>query len=100
MYTLRLASSFSFPPDTYVLDVAHLPGAGVTCITSSQHLALLRPDLSGEARPALTTAHGNVTALRVVDSGAATVCTAGEDGSVSVWDLRRGDAHVARFQGG
>lgn len=91
MYTLREAASFHIP-DTYVLDVANTP-RGLLSLSSDHRLSLLRHDLGG-AVTSVATGHG---VMGVVGDGV--VCTAGEDGSVSVWDMRAG-GRVAGFQGG
>ncbi|KAG6003035.1 hypothetical protein E4U21_002423 [Claviceps maximensis] len=101
MYTLANVATHHFPSqETYVLDVRRTT-AGLTTISSDQHLSLLSPArlADGPLRSWLTP-HGNVTALRVLDDvgGGAVVCTAGEDGTVGVWDLRLGEAaRVAHF---
>ncbi|KAG5912566.1 hypothetical protein E4U42_002182, partial [Claviceps africana] len=100
MYTLANVAqhAFSAPEqDLYVLDV-HRTDAGLVTISSDQHLSLLSPARVADGPLSRWhTGHGNVTALRVFDGHAAVVCTAGEDGTVGVWDLRKG-GRVAHFQ--
>lgn len=91
MYSLREAASFHIP-DTYVLDVANT-NQGLIALSSDRRLSLLRHDLGGAVK-SVETAHG---VMGVVGDGV--VCTAGEQGSVSVWDMRVG-GKVAGFQGG
>ncbi|KAL6904826.1 WD40-repeat-containing domain protein [Trichoderma evansii] len=99
MYTLSNIDQhhFSGPEDVYVLE-AHRTAAGLATVASNQTLSLFNPARLG-AGPvtSLKTSHGNVTTLRVFDAGSSVVCTAGENGSVGVWDLRQG-ARVAQFQ--
>lgn len=100
MYTLTSIDRhhFSGPDGVYVLD-AHRTAAGLAAITSDQRLSLLDPSRIGSGPvSSWTTEHGNLTALRVFDAAGALVCTAGEDGSVGVWDLRQG-SRVAQFAG-
>lgn len=98
MYSLACADGLSFGSDVYVLDI-HRTSAGLASIASDQHLSLLDPTrLSAGPLRRLPTEHGNLNCLRVFDANASLVCTAGENGTVGVWDLRQG-ARVAQFQG-
>lgn len=98
MYSLTCADGLHFGRDVYVLDV-HRTSAGLAAIASDQSLALLdAARLSQGPVRRLQTDHGNLTTLRVFDANAALVCTAGESGTVAVWDLRQG-GRVAQFQG-
>ncbi|KAH6991112.1 WD40-repeat-containing domain protein [Ilyonectria sp. MPI-CAGE-AT-0026] len=97
MYSLTCADGLHFGRDVYVLDV-HRTSAGLAAIASDQSLALLdAARLSQGPVRRLQTDHGNLTTLRVFDANAALVCTAGESGTVAVWDLRQG-GRVAQFQ--
>jgi WD40 repeat protein len=100
MYTLTNVDQhhFSGPEDVYVLE-AHRTAGGLATVASDQTLSLFNPARLG-AGPvsSLKTSHGNVTTLRVFDASSSLVCTAGENGSVGVWDLRQG-ARVAQFRG-
>lgn len=102
MYTLTNIDQYHFPSaadsETYVLE-AHRTASGLATVSSDQALSLFDPSRIGRGPLAsLRTDHGNVTTLRAFDAATGVVCTAGEDGSVGVWDLRTG-ARVARFQG-
>ncbi|GAB0136859.1 hypothetical protein EsDP_00005147 [Epichloe bromicola] len=91
MYTLSNVAQhhFSGPQDVYALDV-HRTEAGLATISSDQQLSLLSPARLGDGpASAWRTQHGNLTALRVFDRNSSLVCTAGEDGTVGVWDLRQ-----------
>jgi WD40 repeat protein len=98
MYSLTCADGLSLGRDVYVLDI-HRTSVGLASISSDQFLSVLDPArLSAGPVRRLPTDHGNLTTLRVFDSNAALVCTAGENGTVGVWDLRQG-ANVVQFQG-
>ncbi|WZH41888.1 WD40-repeat-containing domain protein [Fusarium acuminatum] len=97
MYSLTCADGLSLGRDVYVLDI-HRTSVGLASISSDQFLSVLDPArLSAGPVRRLPTDHGNLTTLRVFDSNAALVCTAGENGTVGVWDLRQG-ANVVQFQ--
>ncbi|KAK4084219.1 uncharacterized protein Triagg1_699 [Trichoderma aggressivum f. europaeum] len=101
MYTLTNIDQhhFSGPEGVYVLE-AHRTASGLATVASDQTLSLFNPARLGTGPVArLRTEHGNVTTLRVFDAGTSVVCTAGENGSVGVWDLRQG-ARVAQFAAG
>ncbi|KAL7939738.1 WD40-repeat-containing domain protein [Trichoderma chlorosporum] len=101
MYTLANIDQHHFagPEDVYVLE-AHRTASGLATVASDQTLSLFNPGRLGAGPVArLRTDHGNVTTLRVFDAGTSVVCTAGENGSVGVWDLRQG-ARVAQFTAG
>lgn len=93
---------FAAADDVYVLDL-HRTSAGLAAITSDQQLALLDAAQLGAAAASASwrVEHGNVTTLSVFDGAGGLVCTAGEDGSVGLWDLRSRGPHarVAQFQG-
>lgn len=98
MYSLNCADGLSLGRDVYVLDI-HRTSVGLASISSDQFLSVLDPArLSAGPQRRLPTQHGNLTTLRVFDSNASIVCTAGENGTVGVWDLRQG-ANVVQFQG-
>jgi WD repeat-containing protein 89 len=75
---------------------------GPAAISSDQKLCLFNP-LSLRPGPVreLLTRHGNLTCAKAYDMNGAVVATAGEDGSVSMWDLRQDSpqAEVARMTG-
>ncbi|KAG5663405.1 hypothetical protein KAF25_001341 [Fusarium avenaceum] len=97
MYSLTCADGLSLGRDVYVLEI-HRTSVGLASISSDQFLSVLDPArLSAGPVRRLPTDHGNLTTLRVFDSNAALVCTAGENGTVGVWDLRQG-ANVVQFR--
>ncbi|KAI5862980.1 WD40 repeat-like protein [Durotheca rogersii] len=103
MYPLACVDGYKIPAreEVYVLDIIPLlPGPAT--ISSDQKLLLFNPTtLKSGPLLNLSTRHGNITCAKAFDVGGATVCTAGEDGGVSMWDLRRDPRHaeVARLSG-
>lgn len=96
MYTLSTTDQYSFG-DVYILDLARTPTNALAAISSDQSLSLLDPsNLRTGPVTRFSTNHGNLTTLRVF--GESVVCTAGESGSVGVWDLRAG-VQVVQFDG-
>ncbi|KAK2597346.1 hypothetical protein QQS21_006043 [Conoideocrella luteorostrata] len=101
MYMLNNVAQhrFSSLEEIYVLDI-HRTDAGIATISSDQQLSLLSPSRLGDGPTACwKTQHSNLTTLRVFDGHNSLVCTAGEDGTVGVWDVRqKGEAaRVAHF---
>ncbi|GJD02919.1 WD domain-containing protein [Colletotrichum higginsianum] len=104
MYNLSCVDGhhFSSPHDVYVLDIQRL-GAGLGAISSDQKLSLFNPARLGQGPvKSYPTSHGNLTCFRTFDWQNSIVCTAGENGEVSVWDMRESSkpqvAHFAEFQ--
>ncbi|KAI2604072.1 WD40 repeat-like protein [Hypoxylon fragiforme] len=101
MYPLTCVDGYRIPlrDEVYVLDIIPLI-AGPATISSDQKLSLFNPaNVSAGPHINLSTHHGNITCAKAFDAGSAVVCTAGEDGSVSLWDLRQDarQAEVARL---
>ncbi|KAI0474045.1 WD40-repeat-containing domain protein [Xylariaceae sp. FL0804] len=111
MYPLACTDGYRIPvrEEVYVLDVVPL-ASGPATIASSQQLSLFDPGSLRTGPVAdYVTNHGNVTCASALGGGggdpsaasdfSSVVCTAGEDGSVSMWDLRQGAARaeVARM---
>ncbi|KAI1392912.1 WD40 repeat-like protein [Hypoxylon trugodes] len=101
MYSLTCIDGYKIPvrEEVYVLDILPLT-SGPATISSDQKLSLFNPaNLSAGPPVNLLTRHGNITCAKVFHAGNAIVCTAGEDGSVSMWDLRQDarQAEVARL---
>ncbi|KAK4193297.1 WD repeat-containing protein 89 [Podospora australis] len=89
MYALKCADGYKYPgAETYVLEI--LPVAsGLAATSSDQSLSLFDPvRLSQGPLKKVRTDHGNLTAAKVYDPAGSIVCTTGENGTVSVWDLR------------
>ncbi|RDA82804.1 hypothetical protein CP532_1373 [Ophiocordyceps camponoti-leonardi (nom. inval.)] len=87
--------------DAYVLALRRSP-LGIAAISSDQRLTLLDPRRLGgpSSTWSAPTTHGNVTALSLPNSSLAVgdACTAGEDGSIVLWDLRRALGPVMRLK--
>ena len=103
MYSLTCVEGYRTPirEEIYVLDIIPLSSGPVT-ISSDQALSAFNPAaLSRGPVKSWQTNHGNITCAEGFDLGGAVVCTAGEDGSVSMWDLRLEEqqAQVARLTG-
>jgi WD repeat-containing protein 89 len=103
MYQLAPIAGYSFrrSGEVYVLDL-HRLASGLASISSDQELSLFDPARveDGPVATALTN-HGNLRSLKPFDWTNSTVCTAGENGTVALWDLRQGPstARIAQFQG-
>lgn len=103
MYQLAPIAGHSFgrSGEVYVLDL-HRLASGLASISSDQKLSLFNPARVGDGPVAsVSTNHGNLRSLKPFDWTSSTVCTAGENGTVALWDLRQGSsrAQVAQFQG-
>ncbi|KAI1322402.1 WD40 repeat-like protein [Xylariaceae sp. FL0255] len=101
MFPLTCIDGYKIPirEEVYVLDIIPFI-TGPATISSDQKLSLFDP-LSLKTGPILDirTNHGNITCARPYDLENKGVCTAGEDGTISLWDLRQDvrSAEVARF---
>ncbi|TQV96462.1 WD domain-containing protein [Cordyceps javanica] len=99
MYTLANLESHRFgrggEAPVYVTEIART-AVGLAAISTDGALSLFDP--ARLAAGPIAAWKTGATALRVLDGGVA--CTAGEDGTVAVWDLRMRDANarVAQFQ--
>ncbi len=99
MYQLAIADGFKYlGRETYVLDI--LPVAtGFATTASDQTLSLFDPSrLSQGPVKKITTDHGNLTAAKVYSAADSVICTAGENGTVSVWDLRLDPSNARALQ--
>ncbi|GKT91682.1 WD repeat-containing protein [Colletotrichum tofieldiae] len=100
MYNLSCVDGhhFSNQQDVYVLDIQRLD-AGLAAISSDQKLSLFNPARLGQGPiKSYPTSHGNLTCLKTFDWQNSIVCTAGENGEVSVWDMRESSKpQVAHF---
>ncbi|KAI1432166.1 WD40-repeat-containing domain protein [Xylaria sp. CBS 124048] len=101
MYPLTCIDGYKVPTrdEVYVLDI--LPFiSGPATISSDQKLSFFNP-LSLKSGPTtnLVTSHGNITCAAIFDAANSVACTAGENGTISLWDLRHDarQAEVARF---
>ncbi len=90
MYLLTEVDAYQYEgvQTPYILDIVPLP-SGLASISTDQKLCLLDPlRLSSGPKRTLQTSHRNITALKVFDFGACVVATAGENGTITLWDLR------------
>lgn len=90
MYMLACTDAYQYPglEPPYVLDIIPL-AVGLAAISSDQSLSLFSPlGLSQGPLRRLQTRHGNLTTARAFDPSQSTVCTAGENGTATLWDLR------------
>ncbi|GAW21109.1 hypothetical protein ANO14919_106260 [Xylariales sp. No.14919] len=101
MYPLTRIDEYRIPTreEVYVLDIIPFT-SGPATISSDQKLSLFNP-LSLKTGPTvnLVTNHGNITCARAFDAANSVVCTAGQNGTISMWDLRQDvrQAGVAQF---
>jgi hypothetical protein len=99
MYQLINTEGYKYPgQETYVLDI--LPVAtGFATTASDQTLSLFDPlRLSQGPVKQIRTDHGNLTAAKVYSAADSVVCTAGENGTISVWDMRLDPSHARALQ--
>ena len=90
MYHLAGADEYQFPGATppYVLDLIPL-ASGLASISTDGKLALFDPLRIGAGpKRTFTTSHGNLTTARAFDTAGCVLATAGENGTVALWDLR------------
>ncbi|KAK3309947.1 WD40-repeat-containing domain protein [Chaetomium strumarium] len=89
MYQLVNTDVFNYPRhDIFVLDILPV-STGFAATASDQTLSLFDPlRLSQGPVKRLRTDHGNLTAAKVYDAANSIICSTGENGTVSVWDLR------------
>jgi len=103
MYHLVDSGGYRYPGEEppYVLDLIPLP-SGLAAISTDQKLCLFDPlRLSEGPKLSLETTHGNVTAVRALDVSGCVLATAGENGTIALWDLRDGTSQAQRtVQGG
>lgn len=90
MYQLTCADGFQYPGSepTYVTEIIPL-GTGLAATTSDQRLSLFNPlRLNQGPLKSIQTNHGNLTCARAYSFADSAVATTGENGTISVWDLR------------
>lgn len=103
MYNLTKADAYQTPgaDPAYVIEIIPL-ASGLASISTDQNLCLFDPlRLSQGPLKTIRTAHGNITCAKAFDHSGSIICTAGENGSVALWDLRLDDsrAQIARPTG-
>lgn len=90
MYNLTQVDAFQNPgrDPAYMLEIVPV-AQGLAAISSDQNLTLFDPlSLSKGPLKTIRTTHGNISCARAYDASNSIVCTAGENGTVSLWDLR------------
>ncbi|KAH6650600.1 WD40-repeat-containing domain protein [Chaetomium tenue] len=99
MYQLVNTEKYWYPGrDTYVLDILPVT-TGFATTASDQTLSLFNPlRLSQGPTETIRTDHGNLTAAKVYSVGDSVVCTTGENGTISVWDLRLDPSNARAMQ--
>ncbi|KAK4132397.1 WD40 repeat-like protein [Trichocladium antarcticum] len=102
MYQLVCLDGYKYPsPETnYVLDILPLPATtGLAATASDQTLRVFDPLRLGHGPiKTIRTDHGNITSAKVYSAAEGIICTAGENGTVSVWDLRLDPANARAVQ--
>ena len=103
MYHLACADGYKYPGSepTYILELIPT-AAGLAATASDQSLRLFDPsNLSQGPIKTLQTNHGNITSAEAYNPSESIVATAGENGTISIWDLRLGGAaaQILRIKG-
>jgi WD40 repeat protein len=98
-YNLACRDGYKYPGhETYVVDILPV-AAGLATTASDQTLSLFDPlRLSQGPTSKITTDHGNLTAAKAYSVADSVICTTGENGTVSVWDLRQEPARAQAMQ--
>ena len=96
MYLLTDTDGYQYHGDPYILDLIPV-SSGLATISTDQKLCLFDPRrLSNGPKLALQTSHGNITAVKALDASGCVLATAGENGTIAIWDLRDGTPQVQR----
>ena len=103
MYLLSQADGYKYPSrdEVYVVGISPL-NAGLAAIASDQSLSLFNPSsLSQGPLRRIETNHGNLTCGKTYNAVESIMCTTGETGTISLWDLRldASQAQVLQLQG-
>ncbi|KAK0735004.1 WD40-repeat-containing domain protein [Lasiosphaeria miniovina] len=104
MYPLSCANGYKYPGTEapYVLDIISV-GGGLAATASDQSLCLFDPlRLDQGPLKAIQTDHGALSSAKAYSAAESVVCTTGENGTVSLWDLRLRptDARALHIAGG
>ncbi len=101
MYQLACADRYRYPgrdEAPYVLEIIPLT-AGLAATSSNQQLSLFDPlRLSQGPVKTIATDHGNLTSAKAYSPGESIVATTGENGTVSIWDLRLDPSNARALQ--
>jgi WD40 repeat protein len=90
MYQLTCTDGYKYPGSepTYVLDIIPL-ATGLAATSSNQRLCIFDPlRLSQGPLKTIQTNHGNLTTAKAYSTNDSIIATAGENGTISLWDLR------------
>ncbi|KAK3330095.1 WD40-repeat-containing domain protein [Apodospora peruviana] len=103
MYNLSCAYGYRYPGSEpiYIVDIIPL-ATGLAAAASDQSIRLFDPQrLNQGPLKRLQTDHGNLTSTKSFNSVDSIICTTGENGTISLWDLRldSANAQVLRIQG-
>ncbi|KAK3393597.1 WD40-repeat-containing domain protein [Podospora didyma] len=96
MYSLTCADRYKYPGDVapYVLDIIPV-ATGLAVTSSDQSICLFNPLRLGQGPlKIIQTDHGNLTSAKAYNAAGSIICTTGENGTVSIWDLRLGEAEA------
>lgn len=99
MYQLINTEGYKYPgQETYVLDILPI-AAGLVATASDQTINLFDPlRLSQGPIKKIRTDHGNLVAAEVYSAVESVVCTTGQNGTISVWDLRLDPSRAQAMQ--
>jgi WD40 repeat protein len=100
MYNLKCTDDYHYTGSEaiYVLDLIPL-GTGLAAIASDQSLCLFDPTrLSHGPTKRIRTGHGNLAVAKAYNAAESIVATTGENGSVSLWDLRLAPTQASVLQ--
>ncbi|GAB1310537.1 WD40-repeat-containing domain protein [Madurella fahalii] len=99
MYQLTCADGYKYPgADVYVLDILPVT-TGFAATASDQTLSLFDPTrLNQGPVKKIRTGHGNLITAKVYNAADAIICTTGENGTVSVWDMRLDPTNAQAMQ--
>ena len=88
--TLTQTSSLSLPTNSYVYEIVPVE-AHIAAISSDDSLRLVdRTTLRELSTPLFSQVHKGVTCLESLETNKYSLCTAGRDALVRLWDLRSG----------
>lgn len=97
MYLLKCTDGYQYTGSdaVYVLDLIPL-ATGLAAIASDQSLCLFDPTrLNQGPTKRIRTDHGNLSVAKAYNAAESIVATAGENGVVSLWDLRLAPAQAS-----
>lgn len=88
MYELSRVDGYQYPDGAYVVELMPTK-SGLVASSSNQTISLFDPyKLSQGPVQRIQTDHGNLTSTRVYKAEDSHVCSTGQNGTISLWDLR------------